>query len=65
MNKGNTKLPTYLILSCHFITWNQKLRCSPETFRLSFYGILSLIPADFNNNKDFLRGDFRIKKQMI
>ena len=32
-------LTTYLILSRHFITWNQKLRCSPETFRLSFYGI--------------------------
>ena len=29
----------YLILLCHFITQNQKLRCSPETFRLSFYGI--------------------------
>ena len=28
-----------LILSCHFMTQNQKLRCSPETFRLSFYGI--------------------------
>ena len=28
-----------LILLCHFMTQNQKLRCSPETFRLSFYGI--------------------------
>ena len=28
-----------LILSCHFMTQNQKLQCSPETFRLSFYGI--------------------------
>ena len=32
----------YLILSCHFITQNQMLRCSPETFRLSFYGILGV-----------------------
>ena len=29
----------YLILLCHFMTHNQKLRCSPETFRLSFNGI--------------------------
>ena len=30
---------TYSILVCHFMTQNQKLRCSPETLRLSFYGI--------------------------
>ena len=32
----------YPILLCHLLTqnWqNQKFRCSPETFRLSFYGI--------------------------
>ena len=29
----------YPILLCHFMTQSQKLRCSPETFRLSFYGI--------------------------
>ena len=29
----------YPILLCHFMTQNQKLQCSPETFRLSFYGI--------------------------
>ena len=29
----------YLILLCHFMTQNQKLQCSPETFRLSSYGI--------------------------
>ena len=29
----------YPILWCHFMTQNQKLWCSPETFRLSFYGI--------------------------
>ena len=23
-----------LILSCHFMTQNQKFRCSPETFRI-------------------------------
>ena len=27
----------YLILLCHFMTQNQMLRCSSETFRLSFY----------------------------
>ena len=30
---------TYSILLCHFMTQNWKLRCSPKTFRLSFYGI--------------------------
>ena len=29
----------YLILLHHFMTQNQKLRYSPKTFRLSFYGI--------------------------
>ena len=37
---------TYPILLCHFITQNQKLRCSPETFRLSFYGIQG-VPKKF------------------
>ena len=32
-------ITSILILLCHFMTQNQKLRCSPETFRLSFYGI--------------------------
>ena len=35
-----------LILLCHFMTQNQKLRCSPETFRLSFYGIQG-VPKKF------------------
>ena len=39
----------YLILLCHFITQNQKLRCSPETFRLSFYGIQG-VPKKFELN---------------
>ena len=29
----------YPFLLCHFMTQNQKLRCSPETVRLSFYDI--------------------------
>ena len=39
----------YLFLSCHFITWNQKLQCSPETFRLRFYGIQG-VPKKFELN---------------
>ena len=37
---------TYSILLCHFMTQNQKLRCSPQTFRSSFYGIQG-VPKKF------------------
>ena len=38
-------------LLCHFITWNQKLRCSTETFRLSFYGIQG-VPKNFSKKSE-------------
>ena len=37
LGRNGTRI--YPILFCHFMTQNQKLWCSPETFRLSFYGI--------------------------
>ena len=43
-----------LILLCHFITWNQKLQCSDETFRLGFYGIQGVPPKiELNWSPDF------------
>ena len=41
---------SYLILLCHFITQNQKLWYSPETFRLSFYSIQG-VPKKFELNQ--------------
>ena len=41
---------SYLILLCHFTTQDQNLWCSPETFRLSFYGIQG-IPKKFELNQ--------------
>ena len=51
MQWRNSELLCYLFLSCHSITWNQKLQCSPEIFRLSFYGILG-VPKKFSKKSE-------------
>ena len=41
----------YLILLCHFMTQNQMLRCSPETFRLSSLTNSSFSSFSFKNQQ--------------
>ena len=47
LSRNSTSI--YLILSCHFVTWNQKLQCSDETSRLGFYWIQG-VPKKFEFN---------------